>query len=104
MRENNSTLIETVNQLNDFAQTLSDQSENIEQVLHVAGPGITNFYNIYDPAQGTLNGLLSIPNFANPVQFICGGSFDTPRARRRRTTGAPRSAVSGWGRCCAGSR
>ncbi|GJN99447.1 mammalian cell entry protein [Mycobacterium marinum] len=77
LRENNSTLIETVNQLGDLTQTLSDQSDNIEQVLHVAGPGITNFYNIYDPAQGTLNGLLSIPNFANPVQFICGGSFDT---------------------------
>ncbi|WP_156687912.1 virulence factor Mce family protein [Mycobacterium sp. Marseille-P9652] len=83
LHENNSTLIETVNQLNDFAKTLSDQSENIEQVLHVAGPGIANFYNIYDPAQGTLNGLLSIPEFANPVQFICGGSFETaggPRA------------------------
>jgi phospholipid/cholesterol/gamma-HCH transport system substrate-binding protein len=77
LHENNSTLIETVNQLNDFTRTLSDQSENIEQVLHVAGPGITNFYNIYDPAQGTLNGLLSLPNFMNPVQFICGGSFDT---------------------------
>ncbi|OSC42162.1 virulence factor Mce family protein [Mycobacterium decipiens] len=77
LHENNSTLIETVNQLNDLAKTLSDQSENLEQVLHVAGPAITNFYNIYDPAQGTLNGLLSIPNFANPVQFICGGSFDT---------------------------
>jgi phospholipid/cholesterol/gamma-HCH transport system substrate-binding protein len=83
LHENNSTIIETVNQLNDFARTLSDQSENIEQVLHVAGPGIANFYNIYDPAQGTLNGLLSIPEFANPVQFICGGSFETaggPRA------------------------
>jgi phospholipid/cholesterol/gamma-HCH transport system substrate-binding protein len=83
LHENNSTIIETVNQLNDFAQTLSDQSDNIEQVLHVAGPGIANFYNIYDPAQGTLNGLLSIPEFANPVQFICGGSFETaggPRA------------------------
>ncbi|MGF2944459.1 virulence factor Mce family protein [Mycobacterium sp. Lab-001] len=83
LHENNSTLIDTVNQLNDFAQTLSDQSDNIEQVLHVAGPGISNFYNIYDPAQGTLNGLLSIPEFANPVQFICGGTFDTaagPRA------------------------
>jgi phospholipid/cholesterol/gamma-HCH transport system substrate-binding protein len=83
LRENNSTLIDTVNKLNDFAQTLSDQSDNIEQVLHVAGPGIANFYNIYDPAQGTLNGLLSIPEFANPVQFICGGSFETaagPRA------------------------
>ncbi len=77
LHENNSTLIETVNQLNDFTQTLSDQSENIEQVLHVAGPGIANFYNIYDPAQGTLNGLLSIPEFANPTQFICGGSFET---------------------------
>ncbi len=77
LHENNSTLIETVNQLTDFTQTLSDQSENIEQVLHVAGPGISNFYNIYDPAQGTLNGLLSLPNFLNPVQFVCGGSFDT---------------------------
>ncbi|OBK14012.1 virulence factor Mce family protein [Mycobacterium asiaticum] len=77
LHENNSTLIDTVNQLTDFTQTLSEQSDNIEQVLHVAGPGITNFYNIYDPAQGTLNGLLSLPNFTNPVQFICGGSFDT---------------------------
>ncbi|MEE6175229.1 virulence factor Mce family protein [Mycobacterium sp. 050134] len=82
LHENNSTLIDTVNQLNDFAQTLSDQSENIEQVLHVAGPGIANFYNIYDPAQGTLNGLLSIPEFANPVQFICGGSFETAAGTR----------------------
>ncbi len=83
LHENNSSLIDTVNQLNDFSKTLSDQSDNIEQVLHVAGPGIANFYNIYDPAQGTLNGLLSIPEFANPVQFICGGSFETaggPRA------------------------
>lgn len=78
LHENNSTLIETVSQLGDLTQTLSNQSDNIEQVLHVAGPGIANFYNMYDPAQGTLNGLLSIPNFANPVQFICGGSFDTP--------------------------
>lgn len=83
LHENNSTLIDTVTKLNDLARTLSDQSDNIEQVLHVAGPGISNFYNIYDPAQGTLNGLLSIPEFANPVQFICGGSFETaggPRA------------------------
>src|SRR5262249_19232509 len=77
LRDNNSTLIETVNQLNDFARTLSDQSDNIEQVLHVAGPGIANFYNIYHPAQGTPHSLLSIPEFANPVQTICGGPFDT---------------------------
>ncbi|HEY1839010.1 MAG TPA: virulence factor Mce family protein [Mycobacterium sp.] len=77
LQQNNSTLIGTVDKLTDLTTTLSDQSEDIEQVLHVAGPGIANFYNIYDPAQGTLNGLISIPEFANPVQFICGGSFDT---------------------------
>jgi phospholipid/cholesterol/gamma-HCH transport system substrate-binding protein len=77
LQENNSTLIGTVDKLNDLTKVLSDQSEDIEQVLHVAGPGIANFYNIYDPAQGTLNGLISVPEFSNPVQFICGGSFDT---------------------------
>ena len=77
LQQNNSTLIGTVDKLTDLTKVLSDQSEDIEQVLHVAGPGIANFYNIYDPAQGTLNGLISIPEFANPVQFICGGSFDT---------------------------
>jgi phospholipid/cholesterol/gamma-HCH transport system substrate-binding protein len=77
LQQNNSTLIGTVDKLTDLTQVLSDQSEDIEQVLHVAGPGIANFYNIYDPAQGTLNGLISIPEFANPLQFICGGSFET---------------------------
>lgn len=76
LQQNNSTLIGAVDKLNDLTKVLSDQSEDIEQVLHVAGPGIANFYNIYDPAQGTLNGLISIPEFSNPVQFICGGSFD----------------------------
>jgi phospholipid/cholesterol/gamma-HCH transport system substrate-binding protein len=37
---------------------------------------LANFYNIYNPAQGTVGGLLTLPNFANPVQFICGGTFD----------------------------
>lgn len=73
---NNETLISSVTKLSDFTKILSDQSEDLEQLLHVAPNGLANFYNIYDPAQGTLNGLLSLPNFANPVQFICGGGFE----------------------------
>lgn len=76
LRDNNQALIEQVNKLAEFSKTLSDQSENFEQVLHITPNGITNFYNIYNPAQGTLSGLLSLPDFANPVQFICGGVFD----------------------------
>jgi phospholipid/cholesterol/gamma-HCH transport system substrate-binding protein len=99
LHENNSTLIDTVNKLNDFAQTLSDQSDNIEQVLHVAGPGIANFYNIYDPAQGTLNELSS------PIP--CNSSAVVPSRppadqKPPTTSGAPSFVVSGWAQCCAG--
>ncbi|CAM5740427.1 MCE family protein [Mycolicibacterium aubagnense] len=60
----------------EFTQVLTDNSDNIEQVLHVTPNGLANFYNIYNPAQGSLDGLSSLPNFANPVQFLCGGNFD----------------------------
>jgi phospholipid/cholesterol/gamma-HCH transport system substrate-binding protein len=76
LHDNNSALIGSVNKLNDFTKLLSDQSEDIEQVLHVAPNAAANFYNIYNPAQGTLAALVSLPNFANPVQFICGGIFE----------------------------
>lgn len=76
--ENNDTLISSVSKVTELTTLLSNQSEDLEQVLHVAPNGLANFYNIYNPAQGTLSGVLSLPNFANPVQFICGGTFDAP--------------------------
>ena len=76
LQQNNDALIGQINRLTDFTKILSDQHDDIEQLLHVTPNGLANFYNIYDPAQGTATGLLSLPNFANPVQFICGGNFD----------------------------
>lgn len=76
LHDNNDVLISQVNKLADFTQVLSDQHDNLEQVLHVTPNGLANFYNIYEPAQGTVAGLLSLPDFGNPVQFICGGTFD----------------------------
>jgi phospholipid/cholesterol/gamma-HCH transport system substrate-binding protein len=76
LHDNNDALIGQVNKLADFTKILSDQHDDLEQLLHVTPNGLANFYNIYNPAQGTLGGLLSLPNFQNPVQFICGGSFD----------------------------
>ena len=77
LNDNNATLIGSVNKLAEFTKVLSDQHDDIEQVLHVTPNGLANFYNIYNPAQGTVGGVLSLPNFGNPVQFICGGNFDT---------------------------
>jgi phospholipid/cholesterol/gamma-HCH transport system substrate-binding protein len=76
LHDSNDALISQVSKLADFTQILTDHSDDIEQVLHVTPNGLANFYNIYNPAQGTVDGLLSLPNFANPVQFICGGTFD----------------------------
>jgi phospholipid/cholesterol/gamma-HCH transport system substrate-binding protein len=77
LRDNNEALIGSVDKLAAFTKILSDQHDDIEQLLHVTPNGLANFYNIYNPAQGTVGGALSLPNFANPVQFICGGNFDT---------------------------
>ncbi|WP_370331756.1 MCE family protein [Mycolicibacterium hippocampi] len=74
--DNNEALIGQISRLADFTQILTDHSDDIEQILHITPNGLSNFYNIYNPAQGTVGGLLSLPNFANPVQFICGGTFD----------------------------
>ena len=74
--ENNEALIGQIDRLADFTQILTDHSDDIEQILHITPNGLANFYNIYNPAQGTVGGLLTLPNFGNPVQFICGGTFD----------------------------
>ena len=76
LNENNSALIGQVNKLTEFTNILTEHSDDIEQILHITPNGLANFYNIYNPAQGTVGGLLTLPNFGNPVQFICGGTFD----------------------------
>ncbi len=76
LNDSNDALIKQVNKLTDFTSILTEHSDDIEQLFHVTPNGLANFYNIYNPAQGTVGGLLTLPNFANPVQFLCGGSFE----------------------------
>ena len=83
--ENNEVLIGNINRLTDFTSLVSSQSDDLEQILHVLPNAMANFYNIYNPAQGTANGLLGLPEFSNPIQFICG-NFDgagTPEYDKR---------------------
>lgn len=46
--------------------------DDIKQVLHVAPNSVADLNNIYEPAVGSLTGILAANNFANPVSFICG--------------------------------
>lgn len=76
LQDNNSALIGQIDKISQLTSLLTEHSEDLEQVLHIAPNGLANFYNIYDPAQGAISGLLNMPNFRNPMQFVCGGGFE----------------------------
>jgi phospholipid/cholesterol/gamma-HCH transport system substrate-binding protein len=69
---NRESLGTTSDKLASVSQALKDSIPDIKEVLHVAPGTLQNFLNIYQPAQGTLTGALSVNNFQNPITFLCG--------------------------------
>ena len=63
---------EQVQRLANVTQILVDQKMSLENLLHVAPNALANGYNIYNPMTGTTAGAFSLPNTANPLQFVCG--------------------------------
>ena len=103
LSDNNNVLIGQVNRLTELHQALRRPDDDVEQILHVAPNAMANFYNIYDPAQGTANGV------AVTAELRQSGAVHLRRRVRRQpatstTSSAPRSAGSGWRRCCSGWR
>jgi phospholipid/cholesterol/gamma-HCH transport system substrate-binding protein len=72
VNDNRESLGVTADKLASVSQALHDSIPDIKEVLHVAAPTFANFLNIYQPAQGTLTGALSVNNFQNPITFLCG--------------------------------
>jgi phospholipid/cholesterol/gamma-HCH transport system substrate-binding protein len=72
VNDNRESLGITADKLASVSQALHDSIPDIKDVLHVAPSTFQNFLNIYQPAQGTLTGALSVNNFQNPITFLCG--------------------------------
>ena len=70
--DNRDAIGTTSDKLASISQTIVASLDDIKQTLHVAPTTIGNFYNIYEPANGSLTGVLAINNFANPIGFLCG--------------------------------
>ncbi len=68
---NRQSLGTTSDKLASVTTALNQSLDDLKQTLHVAPTAIQNFVNIYQPAQGTLSGVLAVNNFANPIQFLC---------------------------------
>jgi phospholipid/cholesterol/gamma-HCH transport system substrate-binding protein len=72
VNDNRESLGITADKFASVSQALHDSIPDIKDVLHVAPSTFQNFINIYQPAQGTLTGALSVNNFQNPITFLCG--------------------------------
>ncbi|RYE43883.1 MAG: MCE family protein [Hyphomicrobiales bacterium] len=70
--ENREGLGKSVDDLAAVTTMLNESRPDIEQLLHVLPNTLQNFYNIYQPAQGSMTGALAVTQMQNPIQFICG--------------------------------
>ncbi|MGE0214170.1 MCE family protein [Mycolicibacterium sp.] len=70
--ENRDALGTTSDTLASVSQALHDSLGDIKQVLHIGPNAVANAINTYQPAQGTLSGILAVNNFSNPITVLCG--------------------------------
>jgi phospholipid/cholesterol/gamma-HCH transport system substrate-binding protein len=72
LADNREAVGTTSDKLAEVTTALNDSLDDVKQALHVFPSTLQNFSNIYQPAHNAIVGALSIANFANPIQFICG--------------------------------
>ncbi|NDJ90683.1 MCE family protein [Mycolicibacter kumamotonensis] len=73
LNQNQEPLVKTIDNLAQVttAITQPDPLEGFETALHVLPNVLAGAGEIYHPAQGAVTGFPVLPNFANPMQFIC---------------------------------
>ncbi len=76
---NRDTIGATSDKLTSVSQALTDSTDDIEQLLHIAPTTLSNAANLYQSAQGTLTGALNVANFSDPITFFCAAQCRPPR-------------------------
>jgi phospholipid/cholesterol/gamma-HCH transport system substrate-binding protein len=70
--DNRKALGTTSDKLASVSTALTQSLDDIKQTLHVLPNVAASAANLYKPAQGTLSGIASVNNFADPITFLCG--------------------------------
>jgi phospholipid/cholesterol/gamma-HCH transport system substrate-binding protein len=70
--DNRDALGTTSDKLASVSTALNQSLDDIKQLLHILPTTAANSANLYQPAQGTLKGIATLNNFANPITFLCG--------------------------------
>lgn len=72
LADNREALGTSSDRLADITKALGESLGDVKQALHVFPTTLSNFVNIYHPAQSAGASVASGSWFANPMQFICG--------------------------------
>lgn len=70
--ENREAIGTTSDRSAEILAALGESIGDVEQALHILPSTLSNYINIYQPAQGAVTGILAGTNFSNPINFICG--------------------------------
>ena len=70
--DNREALGTSADRLTSITTAVTESLDDIKQTLHVTPNAFQNFVNIFQPAQGSVTGVLAANNFANPISFLCG--------------------------------
>lgn len=76
LQDNRQSLSDTVKDLQPLSDVLAKDRQKLADTLHFAPTALSNFYNIYDPLDGSLNGVLSTANVQAPAVFVCSTIYN----------------------------
>lgn len=77
--ENSSTVVSTVDKLAQLTATLKNKDEQLRGLLHSAPTQLANFFNIYNPLTGALDGVFGLGMGNNLITMLCGSLQSTAR-------------------------
>lgn len=69
---NGATLSDSIARLGDATNVLAQKDEQIRGLLHSGPTQLSNFYNIYNPLQGSLSGIFGLGMGGNLINLLCG--------------------------------
>ena len=79
LNTNAAAMATTVEKMVPFTDTLKRNDEGLRGLLHSAPNQLANFYNIYNPLTGSLDGVFGLGMGNNLITLLCGSMASTKR-------------------------
>lgn len=81
---NGATLSDSIARLGDATNVLAQKDQEIRGLLHSGPTQLSNFYNIYNPLQGSLSGIFGLGMAGNLINLLCGSIEANDRPGQER--------------------